>query len=64
LTIVGRSQFTQAAWRNAVLWRGTRIENPPSHFLADPFIVSKDGKEICFVEDFDYKNTVGKNSGV
>jgi hypothetical protein len=42
-------------WRNLVMWRAIKIENPPNHFLADPFVVSRDGKHYCFVEDYDYK---------
>lgn len=42
-------------WRNAVLWRGARLDNPSNHFLADPFVVSRDGNDFCFVEDYDYR---------
>lgn len=52
--------FTQNDWTNAVLWRGIKIKNPPFHFLADPFVVNKYGKEVCFVEDFDCESRLGK----
>jgi hypothetical protein len=47
--------FVKGDWRTAVLWRGARIENPPNHFLADPFVVSRNGNDFCFVEDYDYR---------
>jgi hypothetical protein len=34
------------------MWRAVRIPNPPGRFLADPFVVRRDGRDICFVEDF------------
>jgi hypothetical protein len=49
-------------WRSAVLWRSTVIQNPPNHFLADPFVIYKDGSHICFVEDYDYEKGKGKIS--
>jgi hypothetical protein len=52
--------FTHGDWRSAVLWRGTQIENAPSHFLADPFVISKSGKDFCFVEDLDFQTMRGK----
>lgn len=36
------------------LWRYKEISNPPNRFLADPFIWTKDGRSIIFVEDFCY----------
>ena len=46
--------YTRSSWKNAVLWRSTKVKSPPLHFLADPFVISKNGKDFCFVEDFDY----------
>ena len=31
-------------WQSAVLWRSKEIKNPPNHFIADPFVISRDGK--------------------
>jgi hypothetical protein len=45
--------YTHSEWKSAVLWRARKLDNPPAHFLADPFVVSKQGKDFCFVEDFD-----------
>lgn len=44
--------YTYSDWRSAVLWRGKTIISHPSCWLADPFVVSKNGKDYCFVEEF------------
>jgi hypothetical protein len=54
--------FVKGDWRNATLWRGARLENPPNHFLADPFVISHDGNDFCFVEDYDYREGRAKIS--
>ena len=46
--------FKFTNWRNLVMWKAIKIENPINRFLADPFVISKNGKTYCFVEDFDY----------
>jgi len=46
--------FKFTNWRNLVMWKAIKIENPVNHFLADPFVISNNGKTYCFVEDFDY----------
>ena len=51
--------FEFADWKNLVMWRGIRIKNPPNHFLADPFIVSTENGNYCFVEDYDYRISRG-----
>jgi hypothetical protein len=51
--------FQRSNWRNLVMWRATRIPNPPGRFLADPFVISKNGKDYCFVEDFDFSTHLG-----
>lgn len=51
--------FVRSGWQTAALWRGFRIKNHAFHFLADPFVVAKNGKEFCFVEDFDYRTEKG-----
>lgn len=50
-----RVAYLPTDWAGATLWRGIDIKNPPLHFLADPFVVSREGKHYCFVEDFSYK---------
>jgi hypothetical protein len=44
--------FTNAGWRSAVMWRGTRLVNPVGHFLADPFVVMREGRTCVLAEDF------------
>jgi hypothetical protein len=44
--------FEKSCWRRAVMWRGTAIETPPGRFLADPFVVTRDGRTCVFAEDF------------
>lgn len=41
-------------WKDVALWRSKRIPNPPNRFLADPFVIKRDQKHYCFVEDYDY----------
>lgn len=45
--------WLRSDWPGAVLWRAERIANPPGHFLADPFVVRRDGRDVVFVEDWD-----------
>jgi hypothetical protein len=47
--------YSRAHWRDTIFSQSVRIKNPPFHFLADPFVVSRDGKDFCFVEDYDYR---------
>jgi hypothetical protein len=35
------------------------IENTPNHFLADPFVTSREGRNVCFVEDYDFASQKG-----
>jgi hypothetical protein len=46
-------------WKSAVLWRSTAIKNPPKHYLADPFVIHRNGSHVCLVEDFDYATKTG-----
>jgi hypothetical protein len=51
--------FNQSNWPNLVMWRSIKIQNPPNHYLADPFVVTKNNLDYCFVEDFDFKTKKG-----
>ena len=51
--------FAKGHWKTLVLSRSHRIENPPNHFLADPFVVMEDNRHFCFVEDYDSGNRRG-----
>jgi hypothetical protein len=54
--------LVRSDWRNAVLWRGVEIRNAPYQFLADPFVVSRNEKDFCFVEEYDYRTGRGNIS--
>ena len=56
--------FVRSSWENAKLYEGIEIKNPSNHFLADPFIWTKDDRTICFVEDFDYTQNIAWISAV
>ena len=49
--------YAPTDWRDAVLWRGKQIATPPGHFLADPFVATRDGRTCVFAEDFDYRTS-------
>ena len=51
-------QFTEN-WRDVTLWRSKKIPNPKNRFLADPFLVKRNGVHYCFVEDYDYATKKG-----
>lgn len=51
--------FGFSDWKNLVMWRGIKIKHPPNHFLADPFVISDNGENYCFVEDYDYSTSRG-----
>ena len=46
-------QFTES-WNDVTLSRSIKIPNPKNRFLADPFLIKRQGKHYCFVEDYDY----------
>ena len=56
--------FTPGPWRDAVLRKGTEIKNPAGRFFADPFVVTKDEKTICFVEDYHFKEKKGRIAAI
>ena len=47
--------YVRSHWRNAAYWRGRPLDMHPGHFLADPFVVSRDGRTCVFVEDYLYR---------
>ena len=49
-------------WRDIVLHKSRIIKNPPNRFFADPFIVQREGRNFCFVEDYDFAEGKGKIS--
>ncbi|MEC8753819.1 MAG: hypothetical protein VXX25_04490 [Verrucomicrobiota bacterium] len=56
--------FINKSWESADLSKGVRIKNPKNRFFADPFIISKDNRTICYVEDYCYKNKRGCISAI
>ena len=52
--------FLLTDWRNAKLCRASIIENPAGRFLADPFALSRNGRNYCFAEDIDCSGNRGK----
>jgi hypothetical protein len=51
--------YIKSPWRYAILEKGTRIENPPNRFFADPFVITRDEKTVCYVEDYCYRQKRG-----
>ncbi|HLE63087.1 MAG TPA: hypothetical protein VI750_08115 [Pyrinomonadaceae bacterium] len=51
--------FKYRDWRDLVMCRGIRIKNPPNRFLADPFVISHENGDYCFVEDYDFATSRG-----
>ena len=51
-------QFSEK-WDDITLWRSKQISNPKNRFLADPFVIKKNGAHFCFVEDLDYRTNKG-----
>lgn len=51
-------QFTES-WSDVTLSSSKKIPNPKNRYLADPFLVKRNDKHYCFVEDFDYSNNRG-----
>jgi hypothetical protein len=52
--------FVKSDWPDAAFWRGKRIETPPGRFLADPFVVTREGRTCVFVEDYAFSTSKGR----
>jgi hypothetical protein len=46
--------YVRRDWKNVELSKGVKLNNRPFHYLADPFVICRNEKNYCFVEDFDY----------
>ncbi len=44
--------FVHSKWEVASLRKGVVIKNPTDHYYADPFVITKNDKTICYVEDY------------
>ena len=51
--------FINSSWENAILRSGVRIKNLPRRFFSDPFVVKKNDRTICFVENYSFKQKRG-----
>lgn len=49
-------------WESSMLSRSNVIANPPHRFLADPFVFRHVDLDVCFVEDYDFRNKRGRIS--
>jgi hypothetical protein len=45
--------FVFTGWKEAQFWKSGVIKNTPGRYLADPFVITRDGVDFCFVEDYD-----------
>ncbi len=51
--------YQQKDWGNLNYRNANYIENPKNKFLADPFIITKNNKNFCFLESYDYLSEKG-----
>lgn len=51
--------YSRKFWTDIKLSEGKRIPNPKYRFLADPFVIKKDGRFHIFVEDYDCRRSLG-----
>ncbi len=56
--------FIKQDWNYAVLRKGIEIRNPKNRFFADPFIVTKGSRTVCFVEDYSYITKLGSITAI
>lgn len=54
--------IAQGHWQEADLAAAIFVPNPPGSYLADPFLVERDGRTVCYVEEFDLKSEHGRIS--
>jgi len=47
-------------WEEAALSPALFVENPRAHYFADPFVIEREGRTICFVEDYSYRLDRGR----
>ncbi len=54
--------YVTTNWRNAVFARSKQVPTPAGRFIADPFVIERDGATYCFVEDYVYAEGRGRIS--
>jgi hypothetical protein len=47
--------FARCEWLTLDRRKSRKIQAPPNHFLADPFVIEQNGEHFCFVEDYNYE---------
>ena len=52
------------SWVNADFKRGRVIENPKNGFFADPFVITKNDRTVCYVEDYCYLREKGSITAI
>ena len=56
--------FLRGSWRDASLRRGARIANPPGRYFADPFVITREDRTVCFVEDYSWRDGRGRIAAI
>jgi len=56
--------FAEGHWQEADLAGATVFPNPKGSYLADPFLVERDGRTVCYVEEFDLASERGRISWI
>jgi hypothetical protein len=51
-----------AGWRRAALWQAVTLQPPGGRFWADPFVWQHQGKTFCLVEDYSFRERIGRIS--
>jgi hypothetical protein len=56
--------YSKGPWETTKLSSGKVILNPIGRYFADPFIICRNGRTICFVEDYSYQSKKGCISAI
>ena len=56
--------FIKSNWENSNLSDGVKVKNPKNHYFADPFVIKKNNRTICFIEDYDMIENKGHISAI
>ncbi len=56
--------FAAGHWQDVDLAGATVFPNPKGSYLADPFLVERDGRMVCYVEEFDLASERGRISWI
>lgn len=56
--------FLPGSWRKANFRKAVQIKNPPRRFYADPFVITKNERTICYLEDYSWDTGLGRVTAV